>query len=284
MLPTDDSKNIFYRTFSVKLYYISLIALLLIELIIYRLHYQDYFQASFPLGVFQFIAASSIPLGILFRLLVFVRPRIFSKFTLQESFLSIDHGKKHSEIHFMEVAKIKPSILSPRFFGGFYLIMKSGKKFFISSVLKNSHLILENALKTNDSLNEKKNQNLLQFYLFLDASWDRLSNRMRNWKVIVSKYIIVPLLGMALYQFLVQNSSERFLENIHLLELFLGIVFLYILCNLLFYFLEERFRILTDEKEWMCGEKPDLICEICFNVLAISCFFAMIYVATLVGF
>lgn len=202
-------EEIYYRPIIHKLYYSSLFILLIIELIIYRLHYQEFENAGMVFGSFKFLLASSVPLGILLRLFIVVRPRIFTKFRMDINSVFLKLGKKEDEIHFSQVKELKQSFLSPIFLGGFILTLNSGKKLYFSSIIKNEHLILEGLKKYSPKLlEENKFEELIKSTKLTDHYWNHVQKKLKSIKYVSWKLLAAPLTAVSLCSSILVSNPE----------------------------------------------------------------------------
>lgn len=224
--PIDDLKTVAYRPIIHKLFWFSLLILLMIELIIYRLHYKDLESAGMVFGSVKFIIASSVPLGILLRLLIIVRPRIFTRFKLSINSLILFQSKKENEIHYSQVKELRKSFLSPIFLGGFVIVLNSGKKLFFSSIIRNDYLILEGLKKYSPNLMPEDSFNeLIISTKKIDSYWSHIQSKLKNPKYLGLKLLSSPITSLAVAYTLFSQSNP---EKLDLLEpsfhsyLFLG--------------------------------------------------------------
>ena len=167
-----------YRQAFKRLYYFTLVGAFLAEVLILRVNLAKFSDQSQLIMGLKILAASSIPLSVLIRLLFFVRPRLFARYWLEDERLVIERGKKKFELKFSDISRILISKLSPRFLGGFMVEMRSGQKLRFPSALYGNYLILEKAAKVCPKLLPEQ---VLSPYLLLskqvDASWTRMARK-----------------------------------------------------------------------------------------------------------
>ena len=183
-----------YRSVTRKLYLWSVAALLLSCLIIVRIRMVEVLEEETFLAVGKLILACSVPLSILARLVIIVQPRIFSSYEVSEKDIFRVRGKKRHQFSMDNIAKVHISVFSPRFFGGFRIHMKSGQVLTFLSALKDSHQILERIIAVRPELiGADKYKRYMDQSRRVDVSWRRLREKWLNWKMVVAKYILVPV-------------------------------------------------------------------------------------------
>lgn len=203
-------KKIYYRSWVKKLFYFSIIVILITELIIYRLHYVKFESAGLVLGSIQFLIASGLPLGILLRLLIVIRPRIFSEFELQTDKLIIRLGKKESVIEFSQIKSVNRTKLPAKYLGGFTIELQTGRKLYFSSIIKNEEYLLE-ALKTHNPklFDDGKNKDLLLEVKETDRYWNHIHSRLKNPYYMAYKLVFIPFSFSLIYSFFMQENINK---------------------------------------------------------------------------
>jgi hypothetical protein len=121
-------KRLTYRDSTKVLYKIAIGISMITVLIVVRQRVVHYMEMPPEQTVLRLILACSVPFSVLMRLYFWVRPRIYSVYEIySDQFVRV--FRSHREVHrFDEIEDIKISSLSPRFFGGFTVKMKNGKK------------------------------------------------------------------------------------------------------------------------------------------------------------
>ena len=182
---------------SVLRFYRWVIGLTLVaELIIIRINLFKIMDETWLMGTVSLLLASTVPLSILLRMFFVVRPAIKSEYELKADGVIIHRGSKDREFKFTDVAKVNYSWLSPRFFGGFNLELPTGQKFRFFSILENSHKVLEQLHEVrSDVLVEEEYQQYIKASQRVSESWARLSRKIGNWKMLLSKYIVFPCMA-----------------------------------------------------------------------------------------
>ena len=229
-----------YRAFVSRLYYTALVLCLLSIALIYRWHWQELESLHWSASVWRLLLLTSVPCGILWRLFFRVRPRLFAKLSLEGNHLYIDFGKNRSDIHFSQIREIRPSWLPPKYFGGFSLILNSGQKFFIGSLLKDSHRILQAIEKYDQQiLAPLAWQILVTRTKACDHYWSRVIRKLENKAYWLYRLFFLPASSLGLYFYFRQSewlqwqlrhlpsSPAWYLENylvVFVLQSFVGII------------------------------------------------------------
>jgi hypothetical protein len=186
-----------YHTLVRRMYWFVFIGLISAELLIIRLHIYKIMEVSFFEALAKIIVLSTVVISIFFRLVVFVRPRVFSKYKLYDNRVEIFFKNKKKEVLFQHIEALKFSLLSPRFFGGFSVILNTGQKFMFLSILNGSHEILEKLLKIKPELvKDKKLKSYVKRASSVEFSWQRIKTKMRNTRFMLAKFMGAPLVLM----------------------------------------------------------------------------------------
>ncbi|RME14075.1 MAG: hypothetical protein D6797_09675 [Bdellovibrio sp.] len=197
-----------YRDSVKQFYYLVIGILILSELVILRLNLPKVVGEDWWLALVKLLLASSVPVTMFGRLYIFFRPAIFSTYKLLDDRLLICFKRKERELMFSQVKEIKLTWLPPRFFGGFIVVMKSGKKFLFLSILKDSHLIFEAITRQQrDLLSEEKKRKYLKQSAHVEVSWGRLLQKLTNWKMILLKWVTLPSGFAAIFSYLMPQRS-----------------------------------------------------------------------------
>ncbi len=203
----ENQNIIVYRPFLHRLYYLANILIWLSVAVLYRLNHEQIEELGWLQGGFKLLLASSVPLGIWFRLYIVVRPRIFSKIWIDGNSLWIQFKKKKSEIHFSQIKNLKPSFVPPKFMGGYQVELHSGKKLFFGSLLKNDFLILQAIRKYSPNLLEhSKFQLLISRTQTCDEYWNRVLKKVENKFYLGYKFLLLPLCSFAVFFFGFKNE------------------------------------------------------------------------------
>ncbi|MEC9283500.1 MAG: hypothetical protein VX642_12355 [Bdellovibrionota bacterium] len=210
----ENQEIIVYRPFLHRLYYSANIIIWLSIAVLYRLNHEQIEELGWLQGGFKLILASSVPLGIWIRLYIVVRPRIFSKIWIDGNSLWIQFKKKKSEIHFSQIKNLKPSLVPPKFMGGYQVELHSGKKLFFGSLLKNDFLILQAIRKYSPNLLEhSKFQLLISRTQTCDEYWNRVLRKLDNKLYLAYKFLVLPILSFALFFLVLKNEWIHFKGN-----------------------------------------------------------------------
>ncbi|MCB0407259.1 MAG: hypothetical protein KDD34_03585, partial [Bdellovibrionales bacterium] len=193
-MTTKDQLAVFrYRNATIFFYRFFIGLLILACLIIIRYRLAEVLEEETLLAIGKLILACSVPLSLLVRIFFVFRPRILATYELYEDHLVRIFRKKRYVISFQEIKEIRLSFLSPRFLGGFSLLTQNGQKLQFLSALKNSHIILKEIIKSRvDLLDEKRFQKYLQSSQFVDVSWQRIREKLKEWKLIGVKFLAIP--------------------------------------------------------------------------------------------
>ena len=239
---------------------------LLAELIIIRINLFKILDETWLMGTVSLVLASTVPISILVRMLFVVRPAIKSEYELHSDHVVIHRGSKDRQFKFTDVAKVNYSWLSPRFFGGFNLELTSGQKFRFFSILENSHKVLEQLHEVRaDVLVEEEYQDYIQASQRVSESWARLSQKLSNWKMLLVKYIVFPVLSA---WFLWFKGWEIADEGNFVYILAIICLTLWALAGLLNHFEEKH--LLNRDLDKAYEAKLDIIVDIAFFFLGIS--------------
>lgn len=194
MLETSSAKIFSYRESTKALYKLAVAVTLVAELIIVRIRVVEFMDEETWWAIWKLILASGIPLSILIRLFFFIRPRIFSVYELRSDRLIRIYGKKREEIKFSEILSVRISLLSPRFFGGFSIQMRSGFKLRFLSALKDSHEILEAIVMARpELLPQGRYESYVRISRLVDLSWIRTKEKLKKWNILLVKYLALPI-------------------------------------------------------------------------------------------
>ncbi|MEO0335784.1 MAG: hypothetical protein AAF202_05295, partial [Pseudomonadota bacterium] len=194
--------------------------------------------------ILRLVVACSVPFSVLLRLYFWVRPRIYSIYEIYPNqFIRVFRNQR--EMHmFDEIEDVKISMLSPRFFGGFTVKMKNGKKTMFLSALKNSYKLLDLITEQRPELVEPTQlRNYLRMSRIVDVSWKRMKEKLTQWRVLILKLIALPL-GLATLTPMISppEGASLILGWSQWVVIYAGVaVFLEIVLNSL----EERFALKT---------------------------------------
>ncbi|NQZ02837.1 MAG: hypothetical protein HRT45_19410 [Bdellovibrionales bacterium] len=240
----DPLKRLTYRDSTKVLYKIAIGISLIAVLIIIRQRVVHYMDVPFEQTILKLVLACSVPFSVLMRLYFWVRPRIYSIYEVHaDSFVRVYRNQR--EINkYDDVARIKISLLSPRFFGGFSVYMNNGKKTHFLSALKNSHKLLELMVEKRPGLVEKQQfAKYLKMSRIVDVSWKRMKDKLADWKVVVGKLIILPLaLGSLTPALSPPDETSVILNWSHWVVVYFVIA---MLAEVVLNSLEERFALQT---------------------------------------
>lgn len=182
-----------YRKSAKQLYWLTLLILFLSELIILRLHSESLANDPVYLSTFKLLVASGIPLSIFVRVFFFIRPRIFSTYMLTHEGLVVKRGSRRHEVSIEQIERVRISLFSPRFMGGFSIYLKSGQKLTFLSILDGGHEILEHLIQARpELLDSYKLNQYLRMSQLVDLSWERIRKKLANWKGWILKYVVYP--------------------------------------------------------------------------------------------
>lgn len=180
-------KTVFYFFYTTV--FLCLAALLIVfRLNILRLQELPWYDISFKL-----LLAASIPITILIRAFFFFAPRLFSHYKADAAKLMITRWGHTREIYYEQINCIRFSKLSPRFFGGFRIRLKSGTWLRFPSLMENSSHLLKMIQQSRPDLADRDEFDRFSHTASLvEVSWQRLRGKWRNWKVILFKYFAYP--------------------------------------------------------------------------------------------
>ena len=241
---TEPLKRLSYRDSSKMLYKFVFGVTLFSILLIVRYQLVHYVDTAPEETVLKLLLSCSVPISILFRLYFWVRPRIYSVYEVYpDHFVRVFH-KKREVNPFSEIDKILISLFSPRFLGGFKVVMRNGQKTTFLSALKNSHKLLELIVVARPELVETKTfDNYLQVGRLVDVSWKRMKLKLSQWKLLLAKFVAAPL-GLATLAPLI-SVSEDTIQVINWSEWAIYLVGLSFLLELVLNSIEEKFALKT---------------------------------------
>lgn len=260
-----------------KIFWIIIFVLVIIELLIFRIHFAQLFSEGMLKGLISFLLLSSIPLGIFLRLMIFVRPRIFSHFELDANDFFICRAKKKNGIHYSQIKNVSISKLSPRFFGGFIIQLNTGQKLRFPSLLKHNELILKRALKYNKELiAEDKANHYFAIQSMVIESWNRIRRKLQNKSIIAIKYFAIPLILSFIH-------SKTINSNVSFGELLLIYSLANLVYALIFNSIEERIYVsIYNAKGVEYARSKELILEYCIQfiylIMVLSNFYAILQI------
>ncbi len=203
-----------YRPTIKKIYYFVLLATLIFLCVLLRINIVKLSAETYIGTTIKLILVAVVPLSILFRLLFFIRPIIFSKYVLETPFLFIQFRKKTKKVDLRQIEKLSLTLFSPRFFGGFKIELPSGEKFRFLSFLQNNHKVVEFLRNNSPQLLPATK---FDGYIFTSrcvlVSWKRMLWRLKKWPFVLLKYGGVPLgFFLYLYSKVRLSSSAEFSE------------------------------------------------------------------------
>ncbi len=179
--------------------------------------------------------SSSVLVTAFYRLVFYFHPRIYTRYELYKDHLIVIFKNKRYELKFSAIKNIWISTLSPRFFGGFGIEMKNGKKFYFLSMLKNNEQILHEIQKNKGSLLEiKKIKKYEKTSQTVDVSWERIKEGLVDGRLLIFKLIVIPmLLSLSLLLRWQPLSNWNLVSSEFALKIFLPILFCWILLAIL---------------------------------------------------
>ncbi|MEZ4871900.1 MAG: hypothetical protein R2827_06580 [Bdellovibrionales bacterium] len=134
-------------------------------------------------------------MSLFYRLMVYVRPRVFSKYDVHSDHIEIWNGKKCKNIEFSQIARIRFSWTSPRFLGGFTVILKTGQRFLFSSILEDSQIVLTQIKNHSPALvSEEEYSRYLKLTQWTPHAWDRIKERFGQVPLVLVKLFALPLI------------------------------------------------------------------------------------------
>ncbi|USN48713.1 MAG: hypothetical protein H6626_06380 [Pseudobdellovibrionaceae bacterium] len=180
------------------------------EVIIIRINLFSVMGEPWWKVLFKMLLASTVPLSIFIRLYFFMRPPLFSTYEVLPENLVIRYRKSEKRIRWEQVKEVKFSWLSPRFLGGFTLILSTGTKWRFFSALHHSHKILEAVYRQQPALiSEARLQKYTAMSHLVDVSWQRLREKLRRWPRWMLKYLAVPAAVSVIYDFYIWRSQGQ---------------------------------------------------------------------------
>lgn len=185
-----------------KVYWSVFVILILAELIVIRLNLQKILSQTAVAAILTVVVSSSVVLSIFYRLFIFIRPRVFSRYRLYDDKVDIVFKKKVKTIRFLHIRRLKISTLSPRFFGGFYVIMESGQQFMFPSLLQGCGDLFKAMIGARSTLLDPAE--VYRFIAEVDyvrESWQRLAAKLKNIKLMSLLLLPAPLFLLSSTQF-----------------------------------------------------------------------------------
>ena len=205
-----------YRNTTIKLYRIIFWTLVVICLIMIRINLVNYLEKNWIEIVIKLVLSISLPLSMIFRMQLFIKPRIFASYVLGNEKLMQRYKNRIREIEFKNIESIQFSMLSPRFFGGFIVKLKSGPKFMFLSLLPNNHVILEKIIESRpELLSSDRVKAYVTISRLVEISWGRIIKRIRNLPLSLTKLLVYPLvIAIILYE----QNLFRFFHDLRMAE------------------------------------------------------------------
>lgn len=177
------------------LFWTSLLIILVIELILFRLAFSNYSEIGLAQSLWAFLLSSTLPLGILARLLLQVRPIVFAVYNLYPSQLNVTSGSKHMVIKFEDLYSVKFGVGWSRFFQGYQLNHQSGQSIRIFSTLSKSDEILEQIIKLRPQFLSQEQLKKYRRQIQLNKiSWQRLWELKGRFRTLTFNLVCIPLL------------------------------------------------------------------------------------------
>lgn len=242
----DVQKILEYQFFVKKIYTWIIVLVVIVELVLLRLTWPRVQDQDLWLIVVKLILASTVPISILFRAHFFVRPWLFAKYHLLKNCLNIEFKKRKQEVDFSNLERVAFSWVSPRFFGGYILHLKTGHKIRIFSVLKGSEILLERLIEyRKDLFNLKKCEHYIHRAKHVEESWKRLAESFKNWKKQLLFLLVLPLFLSLGISFL---KGHEVLTNMTL-NIFITTCLVSLVFGMLLNVLTEYFFILSLENQ-----------------------------------
>lgn len=190
MSESSDLKTYKYFPLLRKIYWTLQFLLLLFCLIFIRLRLSEVMEENSFWAFVKLATICSVPLSISFRLWWIIKPRLDSHYEVQSDRLIRIYRKKRQEFLFSQIQSLQVSLFSPRFFGGFTLVTKSGQKLVFLSALQSSHEILQKICSSRRELvATEKLEKYLETSQLVEISWERIKEKLTNWKWLGIKYM-----------------------------------------------------------------------------------------------
>ncbi len=225
-----------------RLYWIVFSSLIFAELVILRLNVYEIMKVSFFDALVKIVLLSTVVLSIFFRLVVYVRPRVFSRYELYKDKVIIKFKRKSKEILFDHIQELKFSMLPPRFFGGFSVVMNTGQKFMFLSILNGSQEVLDHMLKKRPQLvKDEKVKSYVERTQCIEYSWERMKSKIKNWQLILVKYLAVPIVVTSVIKGFTEPLFHTQSGSTYWLVIFCVVIFLVLIGALTGNIIEEHF-------------------------------------------
>jgi len=203
-----------HRKFAKTLFFIVLLGSITAQALIVVAKLPTFYILPWYKATFGLIIASTAPLTLMFRVIVFARPRIFASLEVFPDRMVRSFGKKKEIVLFSQIQKLKISWVQPRWLGGFTLELKSGQKFFFLSALERTHEVLDKMVALHpDIVDEKRFKEYMFLNKIVETSWERIREKLRNWHIFIFKYLIF---GLVLARLAYENGHQ--LEGLSPLE------------------------------------------------------------------
>ncbi|MCB0414974.1 MAG: hypothetical protein KDD50_11610 [Bdellovibrionales bacterium] len=187
-----------YHPVVIKVYWGLVVTLLFAELITLRVHIHEIMLGTLLEALVKIVVVSAFIFTTLFRLFIFVRPRVLSTYQIEDENLLIKFKNKEKKINFAEIKKISILLFSPRFFGGFKIELNSGGKFYFLSLLRDNHEILQSILQHNpELLSQPKLERYIKVSRYVGRSWLRMREAIKT-PVFYIHFFVIPVVLLAL--------------------------------------------------------------------------------------
>jgi hypothetical protein len=191
------------------------------------------FEEGAPISALSFIAlAIPMPAILLFQAFSFFRPLAFTQVSIFPDRLQmVGKDKQPVEVAFADIKEVKLSHL-PYQGGSFTLLMKDGKSYKFTVILERSEYVLEAISSFNAELLPPQSfETYRRTAICADHNYTRINDALKNWRILVVKYILLPVIVSVAVLFLapylgqlsVTEDLDSVFRSITIVNLVLGV-------------------------------------------------------------
>lgn len=222
------------------LYWALVLLLFLVELILFRLAFSNYSEVGLAKSLWAFLISSTLPLGVLVRLILKVRPIVFAVYTVYPDQLNVQSGRRHMVIKYEDLYSVHFGVGWSRFFKGFQLKHQSGQSVRIFSTLDKSDVILDRINQLRPQfLSEKQLRSYRIQIQRTKISWQRFMELRFRLKLLAINGILPAIITSTLTWYYISPSDLTVLD-FKWIDWFFGLLLLHLILILVLNTLEEQ--------------------------------------------
>lgn len=205
------------------------------------------------------LGGSLAPIVLFIEAHFFVHPLAFVKIKVHQHGITMEEQVKVTEISFNDVESIKFSHV-PYVGGWFKLMMKNGQIHRFTVVLERSEYILEMLAAAKPGIvNAEEMLKYRRTAVLADHSWGRVTDKMKNHKGLLLKYLVTPALLAAVWIGAMTLQVQQDAPGVWgMMELFLIIAIVNLAVGFLITFSFGEFLIVTRGREKILADPAAL--------------------------